>query len=315
MKMNNVYQLTFFTDLFKGLTLAITAVIAITLTTPNGTFGQTDADTSGYASVNGLEMYYEIHGKGEPMLLLHGGLGSFEKFNSILPMLTEERQVIGVDLHGHGRTGLGDRELNFVDMGNDIAAIIKKLGYDQVDVLGYSLGSQVALRMAIQHPEVVRRLVLVSTIYSADGYFSGIQKQQEQTLRASMAKTMKGAPLYKEYVKLAPNSEDFPELLDQVGNLLTKSFNWSEDVKTLDMPVMLIYGDSDMIRPEHIVDFYQLLGGGQRDAGWQRQHMPQNRLAILPNFTHYEMLAPEMVKTAMTFLKREGDLENKQVEK
>jgi pimeloyl-ACP methyl ester carboxylesterase len=108
--------------------------------------------------------------------------------------------------------------------------------------------------------------------------------------------------MYQSYKELAPNPEEFPELLNRMGELMARPFDWSEDVKNLDMPVMLIYGDSDMFRPEHIVEFYQLLGGGRRDAGWNREYMPKNRLAILPNLTHYEIfVAPEMIETSLSF--------------
>src|SRR5699024_684766 len=185
-------------------------------------------------------------------------------FNSILPLLTKSRQVIGVDLHGHGRTALGDRKINLVDMGDDMVAILKELGYDQLDVMGYSMGSGVGFQLAIQHPELVRRLVLVSAVFARDGYYSGILKQQQQ-VGAEMAERMKASPMYKSYVKLAPYPEDFSKLLEEIGTLMAEPFNWSEGVKQLEMPVMLIYGDSDMIRLEHMVAFYHLLGGGLRD--------------------------------------------------
>jgi pimeloyl-ACP methyl ester carboxylesterase len=126
---------------------------------------------------------------------------------------------------------------------------------------------------------------------------------QQAALGAAMAEQMKETPMYKSYVAIAPHPEEFPKLLDQMGAYMRKPYDWSADVKKLAMPVMLIYGDSDMFRPEHIVKFYQLLGGGLKDAGWQREHMSQNRLAILPNITHYEMgVAPQLVDTALPFL-------------
>ena len=106
-----------------------------------------------------------------------------------------------------------------------------------------------------------------------------------------MAEMMKDTPMYKSYVAVAPNPEDFPKLLDRMGELMRTPYDWADDVKKLKMPVMLVYGDSDMFRPEHIVEFYQLLGGGLKDAGWMREHMSKNRLAILPDLTHYEMFA------------------------
>jgi pimeloyl-ACP methyl ester carboxylesterase len=261
---------------------------------------------SGHAAVNGVNYYYAVYGKGEPLLLLHGGLGQIEMFGPNLAELARTRQVIGVDLHGHGRTALGDRELSVVGMGNDMAGVLKKLGYKQVDVLGYSLGGGVGFQLAIQHPEMVRRLALVSVGLSQDAFFPEMLPQQA-AVGAGMLEQMKETPMYKSYVAIAPHPEDFPKLLDQMGALMRKPYDFSADVKKLTMPVILIFGDSDMYRPEHIVKFYQLLGGGQKDAGWQREHMSQNRLAIIPNVTHYEMgLAPELVDTALPFLNGQG---------
>jgi pimeloyl-ACP methyl ester carboxylesterase len=160
--------------------------------------------------------------------------------------------------------------------------------------------------LAVQHPEAVRRLVLVSTGYSQDGFYPEMLPQQA-SIGAAMAERMKETPMYKSYVAIAPHPEEFPKLLDRMGALMRKSYDWSGDVQELTMPVMLIYGDSDTFRPEHQVKFYQLLGGGLKDAGWQREHMSQNRLAILPNLTHYEMgLAPQMVESALAFLDGQG---------
>jgi pimeloyl-ACP methyl ester carboxylesterase len=260
----------------------------------------------GHAAVNGVNYYYAIYGKGEPLLLLHGGLGQIEMFGPNLDALARTRQVIGIDMQGHGRTPLGDREISLVDMGRDLAGVLKQLGYDQVDVLGYSMGGGVAFQLAVQHPERVRRLVLVSTPFAQNGFYPEMLPQQA-ALGAAMAEQMKDTPMYKSYMAIAPHPEEFPKLLDQMGAYMREPYDWSADVKKLTMPVMLIYGDSDMFRPEHEVQFYQLLGGGLKDAGWQRQNMSQNRLAILPNLTHYEMgLAPQLVATALPFLNGEG---------
>jgi pimeloyl-ACP methyl ester carboxylesterase len=221
-------------------------------------------------------------------------------------MLAGKRQVIAVDLHGHGRTPLGNRQVSLVDMGDDLAVIVKALKYPQVDVLGYSMGGGVAFRFAAQHPELVRRLVIASAGYSQDGFYPEMLPQQA-AVGAAMAEQMKGTPMYQGYVAIAPHPEDFPKLLDSMGALMRQPYNWEADVKKLTMPVMLMFGDSDMYRPEHIVKFYQLLGGGLKDAGWTREHMSQNRLAILPNLTHYEMFAsPELARVALPFLNGEG---------
>jgi pimeloyl-ACP methyl ester carboxylesterase len=261
---------------------------------------------SGHAAVNGVNYYYAVYGSGEPLLLLHGGLGQIEMFGPNLARLAQNRQVIGVDLHGHGRTNLGDREISLIDMGRDMAAVLKTLGHDKVDVLGFSLGAGVAFQFAGQHPEMVRRLALASAVLSTDGFYPEMLPQQA-AVGAAMAEHMKETPMYKSYMAVAPNPGDFPKLLDKMGAYMRKSYDWSADVKKLTMPVLLIYGDSDMIRLEHAVKFYQLLGGGLKDAGWQREHMSQNRLAIVPNVTHYELgIAPQLIDAALPFLNGAG---------
>jgi pimeloyl-ACP methyl ester carboxylesterase len=259
-------------------------------------------DRSGHVQANGVRYYYEIHGQGEPLLLLHGGLGSIGMFAPVLPALAAGRQVIAVDLHGHGRTALGDRPISLVDMGDDLAAVLGELGYGQVDVMGYSMGGGVAFRLAVQHPQRVRRLVLVSAGFARDGFYPEMLPMQAQ-VGAGMAEMMKDTPMYQSYAAVAPHPEDFPRLLDAMGTLMRTPYDWSEDVRRLSMPTMIVFGDSDMYRPEHVVEMYRLLGGGQRDAGWQREHMSRNRLAIIPDLTHYEMfMSPALVHTTLPFL-------------
>jgi pimeloyl-ACP methyl ester carboxylesterase len=210
--------------------------------------------------------------------------------------------VIAVDLYGHGRTALTDRPISLVDMGDDMAAVLGGLGVKQADVMGYSLGGGVALRVAVQHPDVVRRLVLVSAPYAQSGFYPEMLPQQA-LVSSAMFEQMKQTPMYLSYKSIAARPDDFPKLLDAMGAYMKQSYDWSEDVKTLRMPVMLIYGDADMITLDHAVSFYHLLGGGLKDAGWQREHMSKSRLAILPNVTHYEMAAsPALVPTALPFL-------------
>ena len=265
---------------------------------------------TGHIDANGVNYYYEIHGQGEPLLLLHGGLGSIDMFRPVLPVLAEGREVIAVDLHGHGRTPLGNRKINLIDIGDDLAVILKQLGYGQVDVFGYSFGAGAGFRLAVQHPELVRRLALVSGGFAQDGFYPEMLPMQAQ-VGAGMLEQMKGTPMYQSYVAVAPNPDEFPKLLDNMGELMRTPYDWAEDVKKLKMPVMLVYGDSDMYRPEHIVEFYRLLGGGLRDAGWQREHMSQNRLAILPGLTHYDIfLSPILTATVMPFLNGENATKN-----
>ena len=271
-----------------------------------GSLTDSSSARSGRVNANGVDYYYEIHGEGEPLLLLHGGLFSLDFFGPVLPLLAESRQVIAVDLQGHGRTTLGDRPIRLTDIGDDMAVLLGRLGYAQVDALGYSFGGGVAFRLAVQHPELVRRLALVSAGFSMDGFYPEMRPQQAQ-MNGAMAGMMKDTPMYQSYAAIAPHPEDFPRLLDRMGELMREPYDFSADVKALRMPVMLVFGDSDMYRPEHIVEFYKLLGGGLRDAGWMRENMSPNRLAILPGLTHYETgAAPAMVRAVLPFLNGEG---------
>jgi pimeloyl-ACP methyl ester carboxylesterase len=295
--------------------LRLSAIVSAALTVGLGLYQlrrgfameATQTARSGHVTAHGLRYYYEIHGDGEPLLLLHGGLGTLDMFAPILPSLGEGRQVIAVDLHGHGRTELGDREISLVDMGDDLAVILRELGYTRVDVMGYSLGGGVAFRLAVQHPEVVRRLVLVSTGFAQDGFYPEMLPMQAQ-LGAAMAPMMKDTPMYQAYVAVAPHPDDFPKLLDRLGACMRRPYDWRDDVAKVTAPTLLVYGDSDMFRLEHIIDFYHRLGGGQRDAGWQREHMSKNRLAILPGVTHYEIfMSPQLVPTVRPFLDGKTD--------
>ena len=284
-------------------------ILGLMMSAPHSAAGQ-PSERNGHILSSGISYYYAISGAGEPLLLLHGGLGHSEMFKPILPSLTKNRLVICIDLQGHGRTTLGDKPIDMVGMGNDMAAILKQLGYPQVDVMGYSFGAGVAFRVAAQHPEMVRRLVIVSGPMAQDGFYPEMLPMQAQ-VGAAMVEQMKDTPMYKSYVAVAPHPEDFPKLLDRMGELMRTPWDWSADVKKLTMPVMLVYGDADMIRPEHIVKFYQLLGGGLKDAGWQREHMSRNRLAIIPDVTHYEMfMSPMLVGVALPFLNGESNAQS-----
>ena len=288
-------------------TLSRIALIAVVATVAATAGAQTQPsvakpDTSGYLAANGVNYWFEIRGKGEPLVLLHGGLFTTELFGPVLTKLAENRKVIGIHLHGHGRTELGTRKINLIDIGRDLGVILPKLGLRQTDVMGYSFGGGAAFQLAAQYPALVRRLVLVSTPYAQNGFFPEMLPQQA-AVSGAMADAMKETPMYKSYIAVAPKPQDFPRLLDAMGEFMRQPYDWSATVKQLTMPVMLVYGDADMIRPEHAVSFYQLLGGGLKDAGWMREHMSKNRLAIVPNLTHYEIGAdPILAATVLPFL-------------
>ncbi len=263
------------------------------------------AEQTGHIEAGGVRYFYRRTGTGEPLLLLHGGLGSGDMFEPILPALAAGREVIAVDMQGHGRTALGQRPFSLPAMGDDMATIVEALGFAEVDAMGYSMGAGVVFQFAIRHPERVRRLVLVSAGYATDGFYPEMLGQQAQ-MGAGMADFMKQTPMYQSYIAVAPNPDEFPKLLDAMGDWMRAPFDWGADIAKLTMPVMLVFGDSDMFRLEHVVDFYKKLGGGLRDAGWQREHMATNRLAILPRQTHYDIfLAPQLAATALPFLNGE----------
>jgi pimeloyl-ACP methyl ester carboxylesterase len=253
-------------------------------------------NTSTLVKVNGIELAYQIFGKGEPLVLLHGGFGSVEMFGPNLELLAAKRQVIGVDLQSHGRTPASNRPMRFETMGDDIAALIKSLGLKDAAIMGFSLGGAVGLRTAIQHPAVVKRLVLVSTPFKRKGWYpemtAGMDAMRPET-----------APMYEAYKQIAPRVEDWPVLVTQVAALLKVDYDWSAEVGRLPMPVMIVSGDADGLPPSHAVEFFELLGGGKRDAGWDGSGMTHHRLAILPGVTHYNMnVAPSLPAAVIPFL-------------
>jgi pimeloyl-ACP methyl ester carboxylesterase len=255
-----------------------------------------------YAKINGLDLYYDEHGDGEPLVLLHGGIHAGEMFGAILPALSEGRRVIAVDLQGHGHTADIDRPLSPELMADDIAALIEHLGLEQADVMGYSLGGHVALRTAIQHPERVRRLVVVSVPFSREGNFPEVVETMD-AFGPDAADMIKQSPLYELYERTAPRPEDWPVLIGKVGDLLKADYDGGEEVAALEMPVMLVFADADSIRPDHVVEFYRLLGGGLRDASWDGSGRPKGRLAVLPGTTHYDIFAsPALPAAVIPFL-------------
>jgi len=264
-------------------------------------FSQAAVD-SGYAPVNGLKMYYDIHGSGEPLVLLHGGVGAIEMFGSNLATLAKTRKVIGVDLQAHGRTADIDRPLSIESMADDIAALLKYLKIEKADVMGYSLGGEVALQTAIRHPERVRKLVVVSATFKRNGWYPEILAGMSQVGPAA-AEPMKQTPMYQMYSQLAPRPQDWPVLLTKLGDLLKKDYDWSEDVKKIKLPVLLVAGDADAVRTAHTVEFFSLLGGGQKDAGWDGSQRSDSQLAILPNLTHYTIfMSPALANAVIPFL-------------
>jgi pimeloyl-ACP methyl ester carboxylesterase len=268
----------------------------------------TDANETGrYAEVNGINLYYETHGTGRPLILLHGGLGSGEMFGPILPALTERHQVILVDLQGHGRTADIDRPIDVRLMADDIAALIDHLGLEQPDLVGYSLGGGVAFFTASKHPEKVGKLVMASAHVNSDAMPAEMRAQQAQ-VNAGAVEFMKDTPMYQLYERVAPRPEDFGRLLDKIGESMSKDFDYSEEMRGLQVPTMLVCADAEMAPPSHYVEAFKLLDGGLRDGGWMGEGRPKggHALAVLPGLTHYNLgVSPLFAAVVLDFL--DGD--------
>ncbi len=239
-----------------------------------------------YASVNGINLYYEIHGTGKPLIMLHGGFGTFEMFSALSPALAQNHQVIGVDLYGHGRTALTDRPIRFEQMADDIAGLIEHLGLEKADLLGFSLGGAVALQTAIRHPERVNKLVLISTPFKRTGWHPEMQIGMT-TITPEFFMT---TPIYDGYRSVAPKPEDFPRFVTKMTEAMSLDYDWREQVSALRIPTLIIAGDADGLPPSHAVEFFNLFGGGLKDAGWNGEHLIPSQLAILPGGTHYNIV-------------------------
>jgi pimeloyl-ACP methyl ester carboxylesterase len=257
-----------------------------------------------YAEVNGVNLYYETLGTGRPLILLHGGLGSGEMFGPILPALSERHLVIAPDLQGHGRTADIDRPIDVRLMADDIAALIDHLGLEKPDLVGYSLGGGVAFFTAVKYPQRVGKLVMASAHIRRDAIPPEMLAQQAQVSSAAV-EFMKDTPMYELYQRVAPRPEDFGRLLDKIGEAMSKDFDYSEEVRGLQVPTMIVCADADMAPPSHYVEAFKLLDGGLRDGGWMGEGRPKggHALAVLPGLTHYNLgVSPLFAAVALDFL-------------
>ena len=258
-------------------------------------------DTKGtgqYAEVNGLNLYYETMGIGRPLILLHGGLGSGEMFGRFVPLSRSATRSLSVDLQGHGRTADIDRPIDIRLMADDIAALIDHLELEKPDLVGYSLGGGVALQTAVKYPDKVGRLVVASAHIWRDAIPPEMLAQQAQ-VNAAAAEFLKDTPMYQLYQEVAPRPEDFPRLLDKMGESMAQDFNFTEEVRGLQVPTLIVAADADMAPPSHYVELFKLLDGGLRDGGWMGEGRPKggHALAILPGLTHYNLGASPLFAT------------------
>ena len=244
---------------------------------------------SGYAALNGIQLYYEIYGQGEPLVLLPGGLMTIGDMGTLLEPLARTHTVIAVELQGHGRTADTDRPLSFATMADDIAALLHQLTIPQADIVGLSLGAAVGLRTAIQHPEQVHRLVVISHPYAKRGWYPEAQEGMAH-VSAAMADAMMHTAA-GQYAKNWPEPQRFPQFLDKMGTMMGASYDWSAEVTHLPMPVLLAFADNDSVSQHHIAEFFALLGGGVKEPGWQNTRLSRARLAIVPGYSHYNVVS------------------------
>lgn len=240
---------------------------------------------NGYADVNGLKMYYEIHGEGKPLVLLHGAyLTSNLSYGKAIPMLAKDRQVIVIEQQGHGHTGDIDRPLSYKQMAEDTAMLLQKLNIKNADIFGYSMGGNIALELAAQHPELVNKLIVTSSAYKRDGWDPAMLA----SISSITPEIFTGSGLPEEYVKVAPNPKNWPVLVEKLKKLdMDFAGQTAEEIKLIKAPTLIIVGDSDSVQLGHAVELFALLGGG---VNGDMVGLPVNQLAVLPNTSHIGML-------------------------
>jgi pimeloyl-ACP methyl ester carboxylesterase len=239
-----------------------------------------------YATVNGLQMYYEIHGKGPPLVLLHGAFSNIETdFAELLPALAKKRQVIAIEQQAHGHTADINRPLTYEQMADNTAALLRRLDVKNADFLGYSMGGGIATYIAIRHPDLVRKFVFAGGAgHGPEGFYPEVLEGEEKMKPEDFA----GTPWLDAYKRIAPNPRDWPKLVDKIRAL---DLNWRglrpEEIQVIKAPALLIIGDADVVRPEHVVQMFRLLGGG---VAGDLVGLPRSQLAVLPGTTHVTLI-------------------------
>jgi pimeloyl-ACP methyl ester carboxylesterase len=239
---------------------------------------------SGYADVNGLKLYFEVYGKGKPIVLLHGSYMNIPmNWAQAIPLLAKSRQVIVAEMQGHGRTRDVPREFSYEAMADDVSGLLGHLKMESADVLGYSMGGGIAFQMAIRHPERVRRLVILSGAYSHDGWWPDVEK----SFATMNADAFKGTPIEEEYRRFGNDPALFPEFVKKVISVDLKPYDWSKAAHAIKTPMFIVIGDVDGIRYEHALELFRAKGGGKMG---DIHGLPKSRLAILPGTTHIGMM-------------------------
>jgi len=259
-----------------------------------------DAQATGHrVPVNGMQMYYEVSGAGDPIVVLHGAYMSIPTMGAIVPMLAKTHKVYAVELQGHGRTTDIARPITYPNLADDVAAFMDSVGLAKADIFGYSMGSVTGLQLAFRHPAKVNKLVMASGAYDAEGW----QPEFKAMIPTMTPEMLTNTPLPAEYRKLAPNPNGFPELARKLIALEKEPMAWEAEVKALKTPVLIITGDADVATLEHSVKLFRLLGGGA--FGDMGKPLPASRLAVLPATSHTSVITqPELLQALIEpFLK------------
>lgn len=259
--------------------------------------------TTGYAPADGVDVWWERRGTGgTPLVLVHGGFGLTGMFADVVDDLAVDREVVAIELQGHGHTRDVDRPFDHDAFGRQIAGVVAHLELAPADLVGYSLGGGASLRAAINRPDLLRRLVVVSFPHRSEAWHPEVREGMAGVSSAAFEQ-FRQSPMYAAYAAVAPDVEAFPTLMDKTGALITTQYDWSDDIRGLAVPTMVVVGDADSIAPAHAADFFALLGGGQRDAGLDGSGVVASKLAVVPDATHYDILSsPLLVPIVRSFL-------------
>ena len=270
---------------FKLKTIAFIATMLLT-TLLSGVVSGQQKPVTGYAPVNGLKMYYEIHGSGEPVVLLHGAFMAISgDWNDWVAELSKTRKVIAVEMQGHGRTGDINRDITYENLSDDVAGLLEHLKVPNADIVGYSLGGGVAMQCAIRHPEKVRKVVSISAPYARDGWV----KEANDFWPTFTWEMFKGTPMEAEYKRLSPTPDKFPDFVNHIKSMAMRPYDFGADkLKATKAPMFFIFGDADGVRLDHIAEMYRLKGGGNIHGDMHPRS--SSRLAILPDTTHVTLM-------------------------
>nr|WP_276901291.1 alpha/beta hydrolase [Pedobacter kyonggii] len=246
---------------------------------------QSTRKTSGYAPINGLKLYYEIYGNGEPIVLLHGSYMAIDmNYDQLIPLLAKTRKVIAIEMQGHGRTADTDRPYSYEGLASDVSELLKYLKIGKADIVGYSLGGTVALETAIKYPGQINNLIFISSVFKYNGWVQDARNIFPTIKPEFFEKT----PLKTEYDRLAPQPKHWIDFVNKLSKFDATSFDLGENnVKQLKCPALLIFGDNDGVELSHVAEIYKLIGGG---IFADMKGLPKSQLAILAGSTHVGLM-------------------------